>query len=99
MKCYTYGWAIKDKGYMELSEAEYTAEQIDMGNFIKSMSGVIVEARCGWDGVRYEVVRHSERGDVLEYMVLYCNGGGSRWIPITANSKGSNFSVLGENLW
>ncbi len=99
MKNYTYGWVIKDKGYVELPVTEYTDEQMDMRKFIKSMSAVIVEARCGWDGVRYEVVKHNEIGNVLEYMVLYCNGGGSRWIPITENSKGSNFSVLGENLW
>lgn len=99
MKNYTYGWDIKDKGYVELPVTEYTENQMDMMEFIKSMSSVIVEARCGWSGVRYEVVKHSERGDVLEYMVLYCNGGGSRWIPIKGNSKGCNFSVLGENLW
>ena len=99
MKNYTYGWMIKDKGYVELPESEYTENQIDMMKFIQSMSSVIVEARCGWSGVRYEVVKHNEREDVLEYMVLYCDGGGSRWIPIKGNSKGCNFSVLGENLW
>lgn len=98
MKNYTYGWAVRDKGYVELPVAEYDEYQMDMRKFIKSMSAVIVEARCGWDGVRYEVMKH-DNGNVVEYMVLYCNGGGSRWIPITANSKGSNFSVLGENLW
>ena len=99
MKNYTYGWDIKDKGYVELPVSEYTEEQIDMKKFVESMSAVIVEARCGWSGVRYGVVKHNERGDVLEYMVLYCNGGGDRWIPIMGNSKGCNFSVLGENLW
>jgi hypothetical protein len=98
MKNYTYGHVIKDKGYVELPVAEYTANQLDMKKFIESMSSVIVEAKCGWSGVRYEVMKHKV-GDVAEYMVLYCNKGGSRWIPITANSKGSNFSVLGENLW
>lgn len=88
MKNYTYGWAVRDKGYAEIAVDEYTDEQKDMMEFIKSMSAVIVEARCGWNGVRYEVMKHSERGDIAEYMVLYCNGGGSRWIPITANSKG-----------
>lgn len=99
MKNYTYDWVIKDKGYVELPVTEYTEEQMDMKKFIKSMSTVIVEAKCGWSGVRYEVMKHNKRGDTLEYMVLYCNGGGSRWINITGNSKGSNFSVLGENLW
>lgn len=99
MKNYTYGWLIKDKGYVELSVAEYTKEQIDMKKFIDLMSSVVVEAMCGWSGVRYEIVKHNERGDVLEYMVLYCNGGGDRWIPIIGNSKGCNLSVLGENLW
>jgi hypothetical protein len=99
MKNYTYDWVIKDKGYVELPVNEYTEEQKDMMEFIKSMSAVIETAKCGWSGVRYEVVKHRKRYDMLEYMVLYCNGGGSRWIPISGNSKGSNFSVLGENLW
>ena len=99
MKNYTYGWVIKDKGYVELPESAYTENQLDMMKFIHSMSDVIAEARCGWSGVRYEVVKHNKLGNILEYMVLYCNGGGSRWIPISGNSKGSNFSVLGENLW
>ena len=99
MKNYTYGWAVRDKGYAELAVDEYADEQKDMMEFIKSMSAVIVEARCGWDGVRYEVMKHNERGDIAEYMVLYCNSGGSRWIPIIGNSKGCNLSVLGENLW
>lgn len=99
MKNYTYGWMIKNNGYFEIPVDEYTESQSDMMNFIMSMSNIIVDARCGWDGVRYEVVKHCKTDDILEYMVLYCNDGGSRWIPITANSKGSNFSVLGENLW
>lgn len=98
MKNYTYGHVIKGRGYVEIPVTEYTDSQLDMRKFIKSMSAIIVEARCGWDGVRYEVVKHKERGDTAEYMVLYCIGG-ERWIPISANSKGCNFSVLGENLW
>lgn len=98
MKNYTYDWVIRDRGYAELPVDEYTKEQSNMSKFIDSMSTVIAEAKCGWSGVRYEVMKH-ERGEEIEYMVLYCNGGGSRWINITGNSKGSNFSVLGENLW
>ena len=98
MKNYTYGWDIKGRGYVALPVAEYTDYQLDMGEFIKSMSGVIGNARCGWDGVRYEVMKHEKTGGTAEYMVLYCDGG-ERWIPISGNSKGANFSVLGENLW
>lgn len=99
MKNYTYEYIVKDRGFSELLITEYTAEQKDMMEFIKSMSSVIKKARCGWSGVRYEVMMHKDGNAVAEYMVLYCNGGGSRWINITGNSKGCNFSVLGENLW
>lgn len=98
MKNYVYGCAIKDRGFVEMAKEEYTEHQTDMSNFIKSMSAVIADARCGWDGVRYEVVRHKENGGTAEYMVLYCNGG-ERWIPISGNSKGCNFEVLGQNIW
>lgn len=98
MKNYTYGWFVRDNGYTEVSVTDYTESQIDMREFIKLMSSVIAESRCGWDGVRFEVMKHSKRCDIVEYMVLYCDGG-ERWIPINGNSKGCNFSVLGENLW
>ena len=98
MKNYTYGWMIKDMGYKEVPVEEYTLEQMDMKKFIDSMSAIIFDARCGWHGVRYEVMEH-ETFATKEYMVLYCNGGGSRWIPIDGNRRGCNFSVLGDNLW
>lgn len=98
MKNYIYGWMIKDRGYIEMPVDRYTDAQKDMMSFVSSMSEIVANANCGWSGVRYEVMKH-ENGDVAEYMVLYCNGGGSRWIPISGNSKGCNFSVLGENLW
>ena len=98
MKNYTYGWMLKLNGYEELSVNKYDDRQLDMMNFVSSMSAVISDSNCGWSGVRYEIMK-KENGHTEEYMVLYCDGGGSRWIPITGNSKGCNFSVLGENLW
>ena len=98
-KNYTYGWMLKEKGYVEVPEAEYTARQIDMKNYIESMSAVIKVAQCGWDGVRYGAMKvHNDTQHYEDFMILYCDGG-ERWIPITGNSKGCNFSVLGENLW
>lgn len=96
---YTYGWMIKDKGFVEVPVEEYDKYQIDMKEFVESMSEVISKAVCGWSGVRYQVMRHEKTLDTEPYMVLYCNGGGERWIPVLGNSKGCNFSVLGENLW
>lgn len=99
-KNYTYGWLLKDKGYIEISEEEYTKEQIEMQSFIKLMSNIIKVAKCGWDGVAYKAMRNDTNKDnIEEFMVLYVDDGGSRWIPIRGNSKGCNFSVLGENLW
>lgn len=98
MANYTYKWVLEDKGYKEVSKEKYTEAQIDMENFIDSMSKVINEAKCGWTGVEYKVMKHTS-GIIAEYMRLYVVGGGDRWIPITANSKGANFQVLGENIW
>lgn len=97
MKNYTYGWVLTNNGYVEVNETEYTDRQIDMKGFIESMSAIIKNARCGWEGVRYGVMKHKTNG-VDEFMILYCDGG-ERWMPISGNSKGCNFSVLGENLW
>ena len=96
-KNYTYGWLLKDRGYVEVPESEYTETHLDMKSFIESMSEVIKAARCGWDGVKYKIMKHTDNG-IEEFMMLYCDGG-ERWIPIIGNSKGCNFSVLGENLW
>lgn len=97
MTNYTYGWMLKNNGYTELPEEEYTESYLDMKNFVESMSDVIKSSKCGWSGVKYKVMKL--KAIEREYMVLWVDGGGSRWIPITGNSKGCNFSVLGENLW
>ena len=99
MKNYTYGWVIEGQGYKEVSEDRYTFQQIEMNEFIMSISSVIGLANCGWDSVGYKVMEHITDKNIKEYMVLYCDGHGARWIPIDGNSKGCNFSVLGENLW
>ena len=99
MKNYTYSWMIENQGYVEVDESKYTEHQLEMKKFVESMSPIIASAKCGWDDVKYKVVEHTDRKDTKEYMVLYCGGYGTRWIPIDGNSKGCNFSVLGENLW
>lgn len=99
MKNYTYGWHIEAQGYREVDEDRYTPEQIDMKEFINVMSTAIEIAKCGWSSVKYKVMEHIEHKDMREYMVLYVGTHGTRWIPIDGNSKGCNFSVLGENLW
>lgn len=99
MKNYTYGWELKDKGYVEIQKESYDKYQKEMDEFICHTSNVIAEAKCGWDGVKYVVMKHKDCKDYSEFMVLWVKGGGSRWIPITGNSKGCNFEVLGKNLW
>lgn len=100
MKNYTYGWKLKEQGFIEVPESEYTKRQNDDKKFIDKLSDIVKEAKCGWDGVAYRVMRYID-GSFEKYMVLYVDDGvdSGRWIPITGNSKGCNFSVLGENLW
>ena len=98
MKNYTYGWRLKELGYTEVPEEEYTDKQKEMKAYIDFLSAAITMADCGWDGVKYKVMRYIDKS-IEKYMVLYVAGGGERWIPITGNNKGCNFSVLGDNLW
>ena len=98
MKNYTYGWKIQNMGYVEVPESEYDKNMIDMKEYINILSNAVVKARCGWDSVEYKVMK-LENGSINEYMVLCVDSYGERWIPISGNSKGCNFSVLGENLW
>lgn len=99
MKNYTYGWDVENRGYKEVNESKYTASQIGMKRFVELMSIAIESANCGWSSVQYKLMEHAENNDTREYMVLYAGTHGARWIPIDGNSKGCNFSVLGENLW
>lgn len=98
MKNYTYGWKLREQGYVEVPEEQYTDRQKDMQQYIKLLSDVVRKANCGWSGVEYKVMKYID-GSIEKFMRLWVEDGGSRWIPITGNSKGCNFSVLGENLW
>ena len=98
-KNYTWGWKLKEQGFVEIPESEYTNRQQNDKEFIDKLSEIVKEANCGWNGVAYKVMRYSD-DSIEKYMVLYVdvvdNG---RWIPISGNSKGCNLTVLGENLW
>lgn len=101
MKNYLDSWQMKERGYVEADESAYNNEWVmEMKEFIDSLSPIIKNAKCGWDGVEYKLMKvKNDFGSFAEaFMVLYCDGG-KRWIPIDGNSKGCNFSVLGENLW
>ena len=97
MKNHTYGWKLKENGYVEIPDSEYNSYQKDMRSFIDDLSKVVVNAKCGWDGLQYKVMKNN-LNDINEYMVL-CVEGHERWIPISGNSKSLNLRVLGENIW
>lgn len=98
MKNYTYGWKLKEQGFVEIPEDSYSDRQKDMCEYIKVLSEAVSKAKRGWSGVRYAVMQYID-DSIEEYMVLWVEDGGSRWIPITGNSKGACLSSLGENLW
>ena len=101
MKNYTYGWRLKELGFVEVPEELYTPHQKEMKEFVDMLSAVVVKANCGWDGVEYRLMGSSTSTNKYAepYMVLCVDGHGERWIPIDGNSKGCNLQVLGENLW
>lgn len=98
MKNYTYGWKLKEVGYVEVPESEYTERMNDMKEYIDMLSDVVSKAKCGWDGVKFKVLKYTD-SSFEKFMVLCVDGHDARWIPITGNSKGCNLAVLGENLW
>jgi hypothetical protein len=98
MKNYTYGRVLRDRGYVEIPEENYTDRQKDMCEYIKILSEAVSKAKCGWSGVRYAVMQYTD-DSIEKYMVLWVRGGGERWIPITGNSKGACLSDLADNLW
>ena len=96
MRNYSYTHVIKNRGYVEIPETEYTTDQSEMKEFIDSMSTVIKQAKCGWERVRFAVMEIDGYQD--EFMVICNDGLDIRWIPINGNSEICNFIVLGENL-
>ena len=101
-KNYTYGWRLKELGYTEVPESEYTERQKEDKEFIDMLYNVVCKAGCGWSGVAYKVMRYTDNS-IENYIVLYVGAqkevNGGRWIPITGNSKDCNLAVLGENLF
>ena len=98
MTNYTYGWVLRDRGYIDIDQSAWTTAQMEMKIYIDMLSVVVAVAQCGWDGVVYKVMQ-DRYGSIESFMVLTVDGTGERWIPITGNSKGANLQVLGENLW
>lgn len=98
MKNYTYGWKLKELGFAEIPKDSYSDSQRERAEYISILSEAVSKAKCGWSGVRYAVMQYINDA-IEEYMVLWVEDGGSRWIPISGNSKGCCLSVLGENLW
>lgn len=96
-KYYTFSWELKNRGYIEVPESEYTERQKEIKAFIEALSDVVVKANCGWDAVKYKVM--IEDGAIEKFMVLCVGDVGERWIPITGNSKGAMFNALADNLW
>ena len=49
-KNYTYGWRLKELGYTEVPESEYTERQKEDKEFIDMLSNVVWKAGCGGAG-------------------------------------------------
>ena len=58
MKNYVSKIFIHEHGYTEVPESEYTDHQKDMKAYIDILSDAVVEAKCGWDEVRYKVMSY-----------------------------------------
>lgn len=88
--------------YIEVPEEEYTDRQKEHKEFIDMLAAVVKKAHCGWDDVKYKVLRY-ETGTDKEYMekfmVLCIDENEERWIPITGNSMGANLEALAQNMW
>lgn len=104
MKNYMYKQQIGHgfNSWEEIPEAQYTERQKEHKEFIDMLSAVVKKAKCGWDGVKYKVIKYdagTESECIDKFMVLCVDGNEVRWIPITGNSMGANLEALGENIW
>ena len=104
MKNYIYKFQIGNgyDSWEEVPEEQYTERKKVHKEFINMLSEVVKQAKCGWDEVKYKVIKYEAGtdGECFDtFMVLCVNGHEERWIPITGNSMGANLQVLGENIW
>lgn len=104
MKNYIYKFQVGNgyDSWEEVPEEQYTERKKAHKEFINMLSAVVKQAKCGWDEVKYKVIKYEAGtdGECFDtFMVLCVDGREERWIPITGNSMGCNLSVLGENIW
>ena len=99
MKNYLYTFEIKERNGKELSWQEYTEnEQAHCAYIDVDLRNALVDANCGWDGLKYKVIEYPG-GIRVPYMVLYVGKNPERWIPVEGNSRGANLQALGRNIW
>lgn len=98
----TYGWALRNDGFVEVSENEYTEHHKEKQKFLNNVSAVVLQAECGWHRVVYKLMRRGKDYEA-EYAVLLTKSNdsstGGRWINISGSSKGAILRAIGENLF
>ena len=104
MKNYIYKFQVGNgyDSWEEVPEEQYTERKKEHKEFIDMLSAVVKKAKCGWDEVKYKVIKYEAGtdGECFDtFMVLCVDEREVRWIRITGNSMGANLEALGKNLW
>ena len=103
MKYYTFAHILKDKGFVEVPKTSYEpcndAKQMWVEKYLEP---AIIHAKCGWESVKYVLMRNEVANITEEYVILSGDKNDpmdGRYIDITANSKGAIINAVSDNLW
>lgn len=101
MSNYLYTHTILDERKGEICGwSDYQNIHLKHHQYIRDyIAPAVKAAKCGWDDVKYILVKYPNSTYRYPYMVLCVDDHPARWIPVDGNSDGCNLQVIGENLW
>lgn len=93
---YTWKWQLDERGFDEVSFADYTEWQSTINNYVNTyLSPSIKYAGCGWDHCVFYVLENKHGTE--EYIALYPGeeNQNGRYICVSGNSLGA----IAEATW
>lgn len=103
MKEYTFAHILREKEYIQIPVESYTSCWEGKRFWVeKYLEPTVKKAGCGWESVKYVVMRNDALNITEEYMVLAADINfplDGRYIQVTGNSKGAIMCAVANNLW
>ena len=97
---YTWKWQLDERGFDEVSFADYTEWQSTINNYVSTyLSPSIEHANCGWHHCVFYVLKNKYGAD--EFVALYPDeeNQNGRYICVSGNSLGAIAEATWNNVY